>query len=209
MRFNQTKSLKLIKPKIGPSVATILGNVQLSSRVDREENLPMTSVTNLTISTISKLRLALNNRYFNRLHAMWSLKNTNKHHTASGMVETTSAILGDFKRSLVCETACLLNPKISPNFLSQMCREIEQDFKLEEVSKAKNLCYFERNRPSARKIQSIHAMRIESVIWSEILILVENYHVQNTSEVSVENPDSGRRKRPRLEEKSFSFLDEK
>ena len=52
-------------------------------------------------------------------------------------------------------------------------------------------------------------MRIESVISSEILILVEIYHVQNRSEVSAKSPESGRRKRPRLEDEPFSFLDRK
>ena len=120
-----------------PSVATILGNVQLSSRVDREECRPINSVTNLTSSIIFKLRQALNNLYFNRFHAMWSLKKNSEYHKASGMVDVTSATLTDFKHSLVHETTCLLNSKTSPNFLSQMCREMDQHFKLEDVEKAK------------------------------------------------------------------------
>ena len=57
-----------------------------------------------------------------------------------------------------------------------MCREMEQHFTLEEVSKAKNAAYFENNRPNSRKFQSIHVTRIESAIWNEIVLQVENYY---------------------------------
>ena len=130
----------------------------------------------MTNNNILKLREAINTCYFNRFHVMKSLKNLSRHHKATGIIEPTRENLGHFKHEFVYESTCLLSPKIRIKCLGKMCREMEQYFTSEEVSKAKNTVCFENNRPNARKFYSIHTTRIESAVWIEIVLQVEKYY---------------------------------
>ena len=74
-----------------------------------------------------------------------------KYHKASVMAYPSSTTLSEFKRAFACESSYVVNPKTSANFLSQMCREIEQDLTVSDLEKAKNPTCLERGKLSRWK----------------------------------------------------------